>query len=301
MELTFASHRIVLDFAAIGDTGEKDELSMRVTARVFDADGAIVAIEPEDVKWKIDDPWIREHAMPCKGANGVPPPCIEFGPIKRGYTDATLAACFQGTICDLVLVPDPPVWKMVSAGLGHHACALKTDGRAYCWGQGGHGEIGARVAPECTETFFPEGEAETRPWACAPVPVQVQCPDGPCNFIDISAGFEHTCAVDDEQNAWCWGGNFIGEPRHRRGRHGQHRALESPARADQPEVHRDQRGHPFHLRPDYYPRRLLLGLEQVRLRATHPGHDADRATLVNVPVNAHSIDTGWSHVCARAS
>ena len=126
-------------------------------ARLFDADGAIVAIKPDDVKWEINDPWIRENMMPCKGANGPPPPGIEFGPIKRGYTDATLGACFQGAICQMNPNPPPPVWRKVSAGLGHHACALKMDGRAYCWGQGGHGELGVSVPADCVETFHGGG------------------------------------------------------------------------------------------------------------------------------------------------
>jgi len=205
VELTLATHRLQLDSE---DIGTAKELVARVTARLYDASGAMISIEPKDVSWDINDPWIREHMMPCKGGNGPPPPCIEFGPIKRGYTNATALVCFQGTICTPNL--DPLVWKKISVGMGDHACAIKVNGDAYCWGQGRHGQLGVAVGVACEESFA-EPMPHVTPWECAPTPVQVRCPNGPCDFVDISAGFEHTCAVDRQMRAWCWGGNFFGQ------------------------------------------------------------------------------------------
>jgi alpha-tubulin suppressor-like RCC1 family protein len=205
VELTLATHRLQLDSE---DIGTENQLFARVTARLFDASGAPVPIRPDDVNWDINDPWIRETMMPCKGGNGPPPPCIEFGPIKRGYLDPTALVCFQGTICRPNL--DPLVWKKISVGMGDHACAIKVNGDAYCWGQGRQGQLGVAVPVACAESFA-EPSPHTTPWECAPTPVQVRCPGGPCDFVDISAGFEHTCAVDRLMRAWCWGGNFFGQ------------------------------------------------------------------------------------------
>ena len=37
------------------------------------------------------------------------------------------------------------------------------------------------------------------------------CTSGPCRFTDVSAGPRHTCAIDTNQDAWCWGDNYDGE------------------------------------------------------------------------------------------
>ena len=205
--LTIASHRVAIE--AFG-TGVKETLTTRLQARFYDADGAIQPVSAEDVQWDIDDPWIREHFTPCKGSNGPPPPCVEFLPRKPGLKFIA-TACIKKNFCAIEFVPGGPwVWRAISVAQGHHACALKYDGSAYCWGQGEHGQLGAAVPRDCTE-FFPGENPSSKPWGCATTPVQVQCAGGPCNFIAISTGFEHTCAIDVSQDAWCWGGNFIGE------------------------------------------------------------------------------------------
>ena len=207
-EITFASHRLVLEFAGIGS---EKELTTRVTARLFDAAGVLVEMVPDDFSWEIDDPWIVKNAMPCKGANGPPPPCIEFGPTMLGFAvEDRFGVCYRGICAEEFPPVQPRVWRTVSAGLGNHACALKMDGSAWCWGQGFHGELGVEVPKACIETFHSD-QPGTRPVACAPRPVQVQCPGAPCDFIEISAGVEHTCAIDRSQHGWCWGGNFMGE------------------------------------------------------------------------------------------
>lgn len=293
-ELTLASHRLVLEFAAIG---KGKEPKTRATARLFDANGLAVDMRPEEFKWEIDDPWIRENAMPCKGANGPPPACIEFGPVLKGFSIERFGACYRG-ICGRSPPPaKPPVWKMVSAGLDDHACALKLDGSAWCWGDGRHGELGVIVPDNCFQTFF-DPRLERRPVACAPTPVQVQCPNGPCDFVDITAGADHTCAIDRSQDAWCWGSNFMGEL------------------GDGTDDNGD---------PNPMPRRVNGGLKFTAISAglhftcglTAPDHDVycwghNRNAVVpgtpdtivreprnvNLLRNASSLDAGWIHVCA---
>ena len=41
---------------------------------------------------------------------------------------------------------------------------------------------------------------------CSLVPIAVQCPAGEvCKFRSLAAGGDHTCAVDTNGKAWCWG------------------------------------------------------------------------------------------------
>ena len=104
--------------------------------------------------------------------------------------------------------PIPRVWALVTVGMGDHACALKLDGGAYCWGLGQDGQLGVAVARDCPEWSGPN---PPQAWACSGFPVAVVCPSGPCQFTDISAGNSHTCAVDTSGDAWCWGSNTYGE------------------------------------------------------------------------------------------
>ena len=69
---------------------------------------------------------------------------------------------------------------------GRHACALNRSGKAFCWGDNGWGQLGAG-----------KGSA-----AQSNAPVAVA---GGLTFIDISAGYEHTCGITDTNDAYCWG------------------------------------------------------------------------------------------------
>lgn len=72
-----------------------------------------------------------------------------------------------------------------------HTCALLRGGTAYCWGGNAAGQLGAGT----------ESEAETSPVRVA----------GDVGFTAISAGDAHTCALDAEGRAWCWGANDSGQ------------------------------------------------------------------------------------------
>jgi alpha-tubulin suppressor-like RCC1 family protein len=79
----------------------------------------------------------------------------------------------------------------MSAG-DYHSCAV-ADGRAYCWGANGYGELGDSGSTD------------------SPVPVAVDR-SGVLNgrtVTAISAGLQHTCAVADGR-AYCWGANYYG-------------------------------------------------------------------------------------------
>jgi alpha-tubulin suppressor-like RCC1 family protein len=78
----------------------------------------------------------------------------------------------------------------ISAGL-EHTCGLLADGSAYCWGF--YLDVGSAVV---------SGTGVVS----APLPVS-----GGQHFTTISAGEDHTCALDASGAAWCWGENLGGE------------------------------------------------------------------------------------------
>lgn len=69
-------------------------------------------------------------------------------------------------------------------------CALTANGRAYCWGQNVHGELG-------------DGTRENR---STPVPVA-----GGLSFRSIYAGGALTCGFTDDGTEYCWGLNQSGQ------------------------------------------------------------------------------------------
>ncbi|MGA5301152.1 hypothetical protein ACPCHT_14560 [Nucisporomicrobium flavum] len=73
----------------------------------------------------------------------------------------------------------------VDAGRAH-TCAVGADGNAYCWGDNSAGQLGTGTAGNRDE------------------PAEVAGLDGHL-IVQVATGARHTCAVDDEGAAWCWG------------------------------------------------------------------------------------------------
>jgi alpha-tubulin suppressor-like RCC1 family protein len=103
-----------------------------------------------------------------------------------------------GTVTDASV----PVLATSLAGLsissiaigGAHACALKTDGTAVCWGLGTDGQLG-------------DGTSGSTVFSTTPVSVA-----GLTDATEIAAGGTSTCARTSNSNAYCWGGaNIRGE------------------------------------------------------------------------------------------
>jgi alpha-tubulin suppressor-like RCC1 family protein len=82
------------------------------------------------------------------------------------------------------------VWRQVSAG-ADHTCGVTTADIAYCWGEGGLGELGTGVS---------SGNK------LRPVPVK-----GGLEFQSLSAGAAYTCGITTDRLAYCWGVNNSGE------------------------------------------------------------------------------------------
>jgi alpha-tubulin suppressor-like RCC1 family protein len=87
-------------------------------------------------------------------------------------------------------------WIKISKGYAH-ACGIRVDGSAWCWGSAFDGELGNNQAG---------GHAAT--------PQRVRTSTnttGWNDWIDISAGTSHTCGIRSDGSAWCWGeGEGIG-------------------------------------------------------------------------------------------
>ena len=78
----------------------------------------------------------------------------------------------------------------ISAGY-RHACALDSDGRAYCWGEDALGSATHLSA--------------------VPIPVDTDGVLAGKRLVQISASHSHTCAADSDGVAYCWGYGASGQ------------------------------------------------------------------------------------------
>jgi alpha-tubulin suppressor-like RCC1 family protein len=104
-----------------------------------------------------------------------------------GYSDVPVAVDTGGALAGKTLV-------RISAGVDH-TCALDTAGRAYCWGDNPNGELGDGTT------------------ASSDVPVAVDTGGvlAGKTIHQISAGGDHTCAVDTTSTIYCWGNDERGQ------------------------------------------------------------------------------------------
>ncbi len=92
---------------------------------------------------------------------------------------------------DALSCPSDCTWLQVDAGK-KHTCGLDNGGHVLCWGENNRGQLGNGTT-DATE-----------------IPQRVLVPPGVV-FQQVSAGSEHTCAVDEDGAVWCWGRNNHGQ------------------------------------------------------------------------------------------
>jgi alpha-tubulin suppressor-like RCC1 family protein len=79
----------------------------------------------------------------------------------------------------------PGGWREVAAGHAH-TCAIDVDGDLFCWGANEAGQAGG---------------ATTGPGALVSEPTFLE--GGP--WLDVAAGYGHSCAIDGQRRLFCWG------------------------------------------------------------------------------------------------
>lgn len=91
-----------------------------------------------------------------------------------------------------VVMPPDTTFTRIAVG-DRQACALDSIGSAWCWGADGDGQLGNGASA---------GNQE--------VPSPVDMPAG-TTFTEIASGWNHTCALDADGDAWCWGNDGYGQ------------------------------------------------------------------------------------------
>src|SRR5690606_2321699 len=101
--------------------------------------------------------------------------------------EAVLIAELDGVRAEAPLVLTR--WAALAAGYAQ-TCGLTLEGRAFCWGGQGYGEL---VSPTGSGTFVP-------------TPVM-----GELRFAALTAGNRHTCGLTTDGEAYCWGDDSSGQ------------------------------------------------------------------------------------------
>jgi alpha-tubulin suppressor-like RCC1 family protein len=129
---------------------------------------------------------IVSSALSCWGADG-------FSQIGVAATSTCTADISGAMSVPCVPSPQHPAggisFASVTAGESH-SCGLTSAGKAYCWGDNAHGQLGTGIPGTAT----------------APAPVS-----GGLTFRSLAAGFEFTCGLTTTGSVYCWGRNDAGE------------------------------------------------------------------------------------------
>jgi alpha-tubulin suppressor-like RCC1 family protein len=80
-------------------------------------------------------------------------------------------------------------FRQLDAG-GSHTCGVTTGDRAFCWGDGGSGQLGTG---QTSPSLWPRAVA------------------GGLSFSRVTAGSRHTCGETTGNRAYCWGYNYFGQ------------------------------------------------------------------------------------------
>lgn len=95
----------------------------------------------------------------------------------------------------VVITPVVQSQVRVSAGANYTCAITPTTGRVFCWGLNNRGQLGTGSTVDDLST-----------------PTAIRIPRRPLNeritsFIDISAGYQHACALTTDGKIFCWGDN----------------------------------------------------------------------------------------------
>lgn len=111
---------------------------------------------------------------------------VSSGSAMAPFSATAIAASTDGSLRFTMLTSG----AVGQAGGGGHTCSLDINGRAYCWGLNGHGQLG-------------DGTTMSRT-----TPVAVS---GSLNFVLVTGGWKHSCGLRSTGAAYCWGDNGSGQ------------------------------------------------------------------------------------------
>jgi len=138
---------------------------------------------------------LRGGSVSCWGANG-------YGQLGEGSSFGPQSCGGEACSTDPVAVGGIAGATQLAAG-ADHACALLAAGTVSCWGYNFAGELGVGTSsgPQLCGRGGGGGWCSTKPTAAA----------GVSGAVALSAGGDHTCALQAGGTLACWGYNTYGQ------------------------------------------------------------------------------------------
>lgn len=172
-----------------------------VQARLTDSLGKEVPIRKGMLTWS-------DMNYPGPGGANFDPrnPGTAYFDLAQSHLDKyklSACVCLLGDPNCRCTRPVPPMRYIdVTAG-ATHSCAIDQNNKAFCWGSDFFGQLGFTATAMCqiTDPVVPPIS-----FPCSVTPGAVAG-----TFAQISAGRDHTCAVDMAGDVWCWGRNMFGQ------------------------------------------------------------------------------------------
>lgn len=180
--------RFASQLLTAGIVGGDEEL-LKVQLTLKDPLGNNLPYSSDDLFWELPEGF-PEIKYSCFGDAAC---ILEWKPTRQ---QEAIYLCLKIKPKPCVTTPPPDFrgpYKFVAVGR-QHTCALTKDDEIRCWGDNFAGQLGTSTTTTCVFS------------SCSPVPVAVVCPANEiCKFRSLAAGGDHTCAVDKNGKAWCWG------------------------------------------------------------------------------------------------
>ncbi|MDB5165796.1 MAG: repeat-containing protein [Candidatus Saccharibacteria bacterium] len=114
-----------------------------------------------------------------------------------GYSAAPVSVTMAGGLSGKTI-------KQVTTGSGH-SCAIASDNNAYCWGWTAYGQLGDGSALAGSPNSGDNAQSSQV------VAVSASGVLSGKTIKQIVAGYNHTCAIASDNNAYCWGKNNSGQ------------------------------------------------------------------------------------------
>lgn len=169
------------------------------TTRQLRARSISLAGEPialDSVRWESSNPSVA--TVDARG---------EITAVSPGRAEiaAVLGTTRFTSSVNVVTYPTPLRFTWVGVGV-RHACALATDGQAYCWGGNEQSQLATDQPTDRCETVTNLGRGSfiRNTFRCSGMPVAV---NGGLRFTTLAVSSSNTCGLTEEGAVYCWGSN----------------------------------------------------------------------------------------------
>jgi alpha-tubulin suppressor-like RCC1 family protein len=168
--------------------------------RLIDWGGGDTALSVNDLSAIVGDQGLFVLGGGCSHeclitAEGV---AYSFGTDANGQLGdgGGMASSSTPVLVDTTQMTGSLLYRSLSKDGLRHQCGVAADGVGYCWGHDSEGQLGDGGAVGGDITY--------------PVLIDTAAMTGSTKFIQVSAGYWHSCGIAADGKAYCWGNNFYG-------------------------------------------------------------------------------------------